>query len=209
MALPKFQKNNKLFWLYIALGIFVCLLSVLLVPSWRLVEWAPWRSWSTTLINLIISLFLSLYLFGFLINKITRSRNRTIKILTIIEFSVLLLIDISLVLGQWISALNIIPIVGACRITGLALWLRGVVEIIRAYLFKKNSNNEDIYPIWWLFIVIAFVSFGMLMMANPFISDEKIVWVFDVVLLGIGISMIGYGIYAKPKKSKKKEVSKK
>lgn len=204
MALPKFKKNNKLFWLYIVAGIIVSIISILLVPLWKLVEWAPWKNWSSTLINLIICLFLSLYLFGFLIKKVISKQNKVVKILTIVEFSILLLIDISLLLGQWISALNIIPIVGVCRITGLALWLRGVVEIIRAYLFKKSSNNEEIYPIWWLFIVIAFVSFGVLMMSNSFISDVTIIWIFDVILLAIGILMIVYGLYSKPKSKRSK-----
>lgn len=205
MKLPEFKKNNSLFWLYIVVGSILCVFSILFAPFWAKVEWAPWKTWSTLIVNLIIAIFLSLYLFGFLIQKILHTRGQTLKILTIIEFVLLFLVDLYLILGQWIPALNIIKVNGACAITGLALWIRGIVEIFRAYFHQKE--NADKYPVWWLCIAIAFVSVGMWMLVKPFISDVVIVWIFVALLFVLGVTLISYGIYAKPARSKKKKNS--
>ena len=201
MKLPELKKDNKLFWLYIVIGIVFILFGAILVPLWKNVEWAPWKNWSTTIVNLIIAVFLSIYLFGFLVKKITRTRGQTLKILTIIEFVLLLLVDLYLILGQWIPALNIIPVNGACAITGLALWIRGCVEVFRAYFYRKDTNEN--YPIWWLCIALGFVSIGMWMLVKPFISNETITWIFVCLFFVLGICSIAYGIYSKPSKKQK------
>lgn len=198
MKLPTLKRNNKYFWLYLVLGVVLVLFSIILIPLWKNVEWAPWRFWSETIVNLIVAVFLSLYLFGFLLKKVTRTKGQTLKILTIIEFIILALIDLYLILGQFIPELNIIPINGgACAVTGLALWVRGIVEIFRAY-FYRNNTSED-YPIWWLCIAIGFVSIGMWMLVKPFISNVAITWIFAVVFFVIGLASFAYGIYAKRK----------
>ena len=201
MKLPELKKDNKLFWLYIVIGIVFILFGAILIPLWKNVDWAPWKNWSTTIVNLIIAVFLSIYLFGFLVKKITRTRGQTLKILTIIEFVLLLLVDLYLILGQWIPALNIIPANGACAITGLALWIRGCVEVFRAYFYRKDTNEN--YQIWWLCIALGFVSFGMWMLVKPFISNETITWIFVCLFFVLGICSIAYGIYSKPSKKQK------
>lgn len=44
MKLPKLKKDNKLFWLYIVIGIVFILFGAILVPLWKNVEWAPWKN---------------------------------------------------------------------------------------------------------------------------------------------------------------------
>ncbi len=207
MKLPTLSKNNKLFWLYIVIGCLMIVLSVFLAPIWGKTN-LPWKNLGLMIINLIIALCLSFYLFGFLLKKIIKTKGKTIKILTIVEFSLLFTIDLFLVIGQWVPQVNVININGACAIIGFALWTRGVVEIIRAYYYQ--SDNEDKYPIWWLLISILFVSIGVWMMVKPFIQDIVIVWILVGVLFVIGIAFITYGIYAKPvsQKDKSKEEKK-
>ena len=202
MKLPKFEKNNKLFWLYIVLGAIVTIFAIIFAPFWSSVN-VPWKNWSQSILNLIIATFLSLYLFGFLIKKVIRTKGQTLKVLTIIEFVLLFLIDLYLVLGQWIPSLNIIKVNGACAITGLALYVRGVVELFRAYFYHRETTNK--YPIWWLCIAIGFVSFGMWMLVAPFIQDIVIIWIFVTILFVVGILLIVYGIYAKPQKKKQEK----
>ena len=196
MKLPSLKKNNKLFWLYIVLGVVIILFAIILLPLWKRVDWAPWRNWSEVIVNLIIAVFLTLYLFGYLIKKIKRTHGQTLKILTVIEFVLLALIDVYLILGQWIPELNIIKVNGACAITGLALWIRGIVEIFRAYFHQKDSS--DTYPIWWSCIAIGFVSLGMWMLVKPFITNEVITWIFSILFFIFGVLSIAYGIYSKP-----------
>ena len=201
LKLPELKKNNKLFWLFIVVGILFIILSIFLMPVWNNVEWAVWKSWGQQIINLIIAFFLSLYLFGWLLRKMIRTTGQTLKILTIIEFILLLLVDLYLILGQWIPQLNIIPVNGACAITGLALWIRGCVEVFRGYFHQRDSKSY--YPIWWVVVALTFVSIGMWMMVAPMITDITLLWIFVCILIVSGLLLIGYGIYSKPEKKVK------
>lgn len=200
MKLPTLKKDNKLFWLYIVFGVLLIIVSVFLAPVWGKLD-VFWKDWGSIILNLIIAFFLSLYLFGFLLKRMLKTRGQTLKVLIIIEFTILFLIDLFLILGQWIPQLNIFKINGACAITGLALWVRGVVEIFRAY-YHQHGNNEH-YPVWWLCISIAFVSVGLWMLVKPFIDDLVILWIFVGLIFVIGVLCLAYGIWSKPKKIKK------
>lgn len=199
------KKKNKLYLLDIIIGILLIVLAVFLMPLWKNVD-VFWSNWGLIVVNLIVAAFLSMYIFGFVIKKIGKTHNKTVNLLTIIEFSLLMLVDLFLILGQWIPSLKIIPVNNACAVVGLALYIRGVVEIFRAYFFRLNTekDNKDKYPLWWLCIAIVFVTIGMWMMLKPLFTDEVIVWIFSVFLLCIGLFLIFYGIFTKPKKSKKK-----
>ena len=202
IKMPSFKKNNPLFWLYIIFGFLLILLSIILAPLWDNVQWAVWKNWGADFINLLIAVFLSIYLFGFLLKKIIKTNNQTIKMLTVVEFTLLILIDLYLVFGTFGLFQQIIAVNGACAITGLALWIRGVVEIFRAYFYQRQTEEQ--YPIWWLCISIAFVSVGLWMLINPFITDLTILWIFIALAFALGIFGIGYGRYAKPNKKNKK-----
>jgi uncharacterized membrane protein HdeD (DUF308 family) len=202
-----FKKNNPMYWAYLTVGILAIIFAVIFAPIWTKVEWAFWKSWGQTIINLMIAIVLSLYLFGFLLKKIKKTTGATLKTLTIIEFVLLFLIDVYLILGQWIPQLNIIPVNGACAITGLALWCRGTVEIFRAYFHQRD--NKTPYPIWWLCFAIAFISLGMWMMVSPFIKDVVLLWIIVCFFLVAGILLVVYGIVAQPKVEKKPSKTKK
>ena len=201
------QKKNKLFWLHIILGIVVILVAALLFPLWKYVEWAPWKNWGTIVVNLILAVFLSYYIFGFIVKRFGKAHHKTVNFLTVVEFILLMLIDIYLIVGQWVPGINILKINNACAVTGFALYIRGVIEIIRAYYYRQNvlpsEQNKEKYPLWWLFIAILFVSLGMYLFICPIFTDEAIVWIFDIFLLLCGLYLFFYGIFTKPKKEKK------
>ena len=50
MKLPKFEKNNKLFWLYIVLGAIVTIFAIIFAPFWSSVN-VPWKNWSQSILN--------------------------------------------------------------------------------------------------------------------------------------------------------------
>lgn len=204
------RKVNKLFWLQIAFGVILILLAIVLCPLWENVEWAPWKSWGKIIVNLIVAGFLSYYLFGFVVKRFGKAHHKTVNVLTVIEFILLLIVDLYLILGQFIPQLNIIPVNNACAVIGLAFYIRGVVEVFRAYYFRINNNsteqNKEKYPIWWLCISIGFISIGMWFMIKPIFADITIVWIFDVCLLVLGFYCLFYGIFTRPKKEKRADV---
>lgn len=193
-------KKTNLFWFYIVSGVLLLILSALLMPVWKsLPDWAFWKSWGTNSINILICLCILLYLFGFLLKKITKNTNSVVKILTIIEFVILTIIAIGCVLQQF----KIINVGGACSILGLAIWCRGAVEIFRAY-YHTGGNNKN-YPIWWLVIAIIFVTFGTYLFVKPLFTDLYLLWFFIVLIMIFAILLIVIGVLAKPNKIKSKK----
>lgn len=129
-----------------------------------------------------------------------RRSNGVIKVLTIIEFSLLALIALGCILQQF----KVINIGGACAILGLALWCRGVVEIFRAYYHQRGNNDR--YPVWWLVIAIFLVSFGVYLFVKPLFDDIVILWIFVVLILLVSLILIVDGFLAKPASTKQKKV---
>ena len=190
-------KKTKNYWLYIVLGVIIFVFGLLLAPFWGSL-WAecPWKDWGTELVMLFMAVVIVLYLFMFLVKKITYSRG-VIQVLTIIEFVLLALIALGLVFSQFnILAIPKQPSV----ILGLALYCRGVIEIFRAYYY--HHSMKTIYPVWWLVVAILFVTFGVYLMVKPLVQLTLIVWLLAISVIVIGIFLITYGALANPKAKK-------
>lgn len=189
-------KPTRNYVLYIVGGILLCLAAVLFCPLWEKTD-LPWATWGRQIIDLIIAAFLFIYLFGYLIRKLTRGSG-VVNMLTVIEFTLLTLIALGCILSQF----RVLNISGACTVLGFCLWCRGVVEIFRAYYYQRGGNTR--YPVWWLCVAIAMVSFGMYCIARPLFSDVTVLWIFVVALLIVGILTITVGVLSKPKSKSKK-----
>ncbi len=193
--------KTKWFWLYIVGGFLGIILGIMLMPIWnKCPDWVFWKSWGMKIVNLIICVCIVLYLCCFLLKKIMRRSNGVIKVLTIIEFSLLALIALGCILQQF----KVINIGGACAILGLALWCRGVVEIFRAYYHQRGNNDR--YPVWWLVIAIFLVSFGVYLFVKHLFDDIVILWIFVVLILLVSLILIVDGFLAKPASTKQKKV---
>ena len=133
----KTVKTKKNYWAYILLGIIFIVGGVILAPFWGQV-WSecPWKDLGNKFISYAMALLLLIYLFGFLIKKIRKSQG-TIQVLTILEFTLLLLIAVGLVFSQ-LKILNIPD--EPSKILGIALYIRGVIEI----LSWENTNPTAI-----------------------------------------------------------------
>lgn len=196
----KNAKKTKLFWLYIVLGVFLILAAIVLAPFWSKLngDWCFWKNWGPNIVNLIIAAVLIYYLFAYLFPKVKRTTGGVTKTLTIVEFILMALVAVGCIFSQF----KIINIGGACRIFGLALWCRGSVEIFRAYYHQRDSKWK--YPLGYVFLNIAFVTFGTYCIVKPFISDEIILWCFVALLFIYGICSIVYGGMSKPASKKSK-----
>ncbi|MDE6660623.1 MAG: hypothetical protein K2J93_02215 [Anaeroplasmataceae bacterium] len=186
--------KTKWFWTYLVFGVLGLILGIMLMPVWSgMPNWVFWKSWGMQILNMIICVCILLYLFLFLLNKIYTSSNQVVKILTIIEFTFLALIALGCVLQQFkvIEIRN-----GACAILGLAMWCRGTVEIFRAYYHQQG--NKDSYPVWWLGIAIALVSFGVYFFVLPPFRDVVILWIFVIFVILMSLILFIGGFLAIP-----------
>ncbi|MBQ8163552.1 MAG: hypothetical protein IJZ93_04205 [Clostridia bacterium] len=186
-------KKTKWFWLYYVLGALMIVASFLLAPFWSEVD-IFFSDWGANAVSFMVAFAIALYLIFYLAKKIKSSPNQTILILTIIEFILLMVIALGSVLSQF----DILKIQGPGQIIALALWLRGVVEIVRAYFYRREISET--YPIWQLVIAIAMVTLGTYLFAKPFISTEVLQWILCSIILVLGIVFIFIGAKAKPRR---------
>ena len=190
-------KTTKLFWLYHVLGGLLILASIILAPFWGEI-WSdcPWKDWGSITVSFAIAVLLCIYLFGYLIKKLIKSKG-TIKILTIIEFVLLLLIAVGLVFSKF-KVLNIPD--SPSIILGIAFYCRGVIEIFRAYYYQKSSNYN--YSVGWLVIAILMVTLGVFLICTNVVTELMVLITLVAVLFVLGIVSIICGVASKPSKKK-------
>ena len=149
------------------------------------------------ILNIVIAIILLLYLFLFLL-QILRHKRGTVQILAIIEFVIVLIISLGLILQQF----KVFNIAGSCRIIGLVLWIRAVVELFRAYFFRGNESNYK-YPVWYFCLCLVLITLGTYMFAAPFFSDQQVVLTLSILSFVASAVLIVLGIIFVPKKNSK------
>ena len=190
------KQKSKYFWVYIVVGALLMIASVMLMPFWAHV--APdlfFAHWGGNFVKIVIACVIILYLFGYLIKKIVSAKITTVKVLTIVEFSLLAFIAIGCVASQFaVFSFDI------SLILALALWMRGTVEIIRAYYY---NNATEKYPIYQLLFAIVLVTLGGYILASNFLTSEMVLWVATGVAFIFSLIIFIFGFIKKPKGKKK------
>ena len=136
-----------------------------------------------------------LYLVLFLAKRLNRSGNVPIQMLTIVEFIFLAFIALSCFLVQF----DLLQMARPCLILGLAVWCRGSIEIFRAYYYKAAGDKN--YPVWYLGIAIAMITFGTFIFTTPSFTVLHLQWIIVGLICALGIAIIFYGIKVKPGRS--------
>jgi hypothetical protein len=184
-------KKTKLFWLYIFVGVILFVGAILLAPFWQSTN-VPFKGWGAGIVNITMGVALTLYLIFYLAKKLLNASNPKIQLLTIIEFIVLTVIA----LGCFLAQFDILKVSQPCMILGIALWARGAIEIVRAYLYRGATDKK--YPAWLLVVAIAMVTFGTYIIAAPFFTALHLQWIIVSAIFVFGSFMIFYGIKVKP-----------
>lgn len=197
-------QKSKLFWLYIAFGFIFMAIAIMLAPFWLDISSDIFfASWGRDVIKFIIAGLIILYVATFLIKKIVKGTGGgVIRVLVIVETFLLILIALGAVLSQF----NVLKINNAGQIIGLALWLRGSIEVFRAYYYNDTkavtASSDYKYPVWWLAISIAFITIGTFMLVTNFLSNETVLWIVVAVIFTIGLLLLVLGFIKNPKRAK-------
>ncbi len=190
--------KSKVFWLYIVIGALISALSIMLMPFWKDAEidvfFAPW---GYSIISIVIACTLILYLGLYLFKKMIGKCNKIVRVLIIIEFILLSLIA----LGSIMSQFDVIPVKGVGQILGLVLWIRGSIEVFRAYYY--DSSNGSKYPVWQLFVTICLITVGAYFIISNVLTDKIVLWILTITLLVVGVFLIILGVIKKPASKKK------
>ena len=187
--------KSKNFWLYIVLGSLLILSSIILMPIWaKINNELFFANWGMDIIKLVIAIILVLYLSLYLFKKLFKKENKAIKILVILEFVILSIIALSCVLAQF----NVFKVNDAGKILGIVLYLRGSIEIFRAYYYDRSSSEK--YSIWWLILSLLLVSVGVAFIIGGYLTNLQVLWFLVFALLILGIVFIILGFIKKPNK---------
>ncbi|MBR2322226.1 MAG: hypothetical protein IKA54_01395 [Clostridia bacterium] len=192
-------QKTKYFWLYIVVGAILMIVSIMLMPFWK--DIAPdlfFASYGEDFIKIVVAGVLVLYMFGYLLKKLIKTSIMAVKVLSIVEFTVLSLIALGCIISQFAVFYLDISIILA-----LAVWMRGLVEVVRAYLYNNASEK---YPVSKLVIAIVLITLGGYVFASNVITAEIVLWVATIFAFIIALIIFVLGFYKNPntKKTKKK-----
>ncbi len=176
MKISRFKGDKVLCFVLAVLAIAV---GVVLLPAVT--------SWGTTMLNWVIAAGLVAYSFAYLLGVAKRSGGK-IKLLTIIEMVVMLLIAVGLVLAQF----KIFAVSEICQIVGLALALRGIVCMFKAYYYQFDSKAK--YPLFSFILNLVVLILGVYIFAKPFVSNSQLVIALAVVCFVLALVLIIYAI---------------
>ena len=156
------------------------------------------------ILHLLMAVIMSVYVVLALFPTLFRYRGR-IRIFVGVEIILMILAIVALAFAQvnvpFFSTLQV------CSAVGLALWARGAVEIVHAYLLQ-GSDSEKKIPLWALGCYILLCGFGMWQLARPTIQDKHFLFVIAAVSL-VMTSIFAYATVQNrkgaPKKGKRKK----
>lgn len=150
----------------LALAVLFLALGILLLPPLSLGE---------IILDVALAVGLLIYLFTFLVRRLSSAKG-TVLVLTVIEFTVILLIALGLVLKQF----NVFNIADSCQIVGVVIWLRSVVSLVRGY-FVSTSDGRRAYPLLTFLLFIGLVTLGTWLFAAPIFTDATLALILCVV----------------------------
>ena len=186
-------QKSKFFWAYFVLGGLLLTFGVFLLPIWTEFN-VFWKGWGEIIINLFMFLLISVYVFGYLLRKLNKEKNKNIIILVVMEMVILLLIAIGCILEMF----DTFHIGGPCVILGAALWLRGVVHILKGYFLRHTKKEQPSFAL--LLLAVVLVTVGTVLVVNPFFDVSHLIWVMASTVIAIGCVCVLWGVLMIPQK---------
>ena len=104
------------------------------------------------LIHLAAAIALTLYVV-FALFPLTWRYKGTLRAFVVGEIVIMLLTAVAHICMEWFT-IPLISSLQVCSVLGLALWLRGVVETVHAYLSAAEQEAEKRIPLWKLLLYI-------------------------------------------------------
>lgn len=189
-------KKTPFFWAYFVAGALLLTLGIFLLPIWEDAS-VFWKDWGRAAVNLIMFAAIVLYIFLFLVRQFRKERRESVKMLVIVEIVIFAVIALGLILEQF----ALISVGGPCAILGMALWIRGVISVIKGYLYKHTSEERR-YSVAELAIAIALITFGTVLVVKPLFTELDLIWICSVAVIILAVVTLLCGILAMPQSKK-------
>ena len=126
-----------------------------------------------SILHVIVALGLAIYAVFTLCPMVVRCRG-ILQAFVFGELSLLLLTATAHVLVNFGIEIPLLAKLKICSVVGLALWLRGAVETVHAYLSNAAERSEERVPLWRLLCYILLCAVGVWQLANPLISNDDV-----------------------------------
>lgn len=195
-------QKTKLFWLYFIASALFLVLGIFLLPVWGNTN-VFFKDWGSKALAIIVALLMLLYVGFYLVKNFKRylvANSMALKIIKIVEIALLVILSILCILQQFGVTAFMQPNIAI----GLALYLRGVVMGVGAFLYLHTKTEK--YTLFHLIFTFVALTLGTIMMVRPF--GSYIFWLIPVSLLAAAVVFIIVGILTKPKTVKKKNKQK-
>jgi uncharacterized membrane protein HdeD (DUF308 family) len=127
------------------------------------------------IIHLVAAIALALYTV-FAIFPLTVRYKGVLRAFVIGEIVILALTAVAHVCMEWFM-IPLISDLEVCAVLGLAIWLRGAVEIVHAYLSGEEQGIKPRVPLWKLLAYILLCAVGVWQLIAPIISDRSFIFV--------------------------------
>ncbi len=190
------MKRFKYDWLvYAILGLAFLVVGILICPAVNVIN-------SQKVISAVIGVLLILYFAFFIMSNLDRFKNKNaeLKIISSIEILVIIFLIVTSFLAVFdIYVLNAQITKNVSMIIGLAIWLRGIVNVVNEVYYQKTTKGGKFYK----YFAIVLITIGTYCFFNIKITDETIAWIIAVIFALIGLFgiFLTFTFYPKKKKS--------
>lgn len=130
------------------------------------------------IIHLMAAISLSLYVI-FALFPLTVRYKGALRPFVIGEIVILAITAVAHVCMEWFM-IPLISDLEVCAVLGLAIWLRGAVETVHAYLSAADTDAKKRVPLWKLLAYILLCAVGVWQLIAPIISDRSFIFVIAV-----------------------------
>ncbi len=158
------------------------------------------------IIHIVAAVALALYTVFALFPLVVRYRG-ALQGFVLGEVAILLLTAVAHVCMEFF-AIPLLSDLQVCSVLGLALWLRGAVETVHAYLSASDEDTSKRIPLWRLLLYILLSAVGVWQLVKPLISDNVFIFVIGGISCIVAV-IFGYATAANRKATSDERAAKK
>lgn len=148
----------------------------------------PVTNYGEIVLLIIIGILLLVYVYGYLLPKVTLKSKGVILLLTLIEMALHTVLALTCIFTKFFGT----PIFkDGFVILGVAMWIRGVVETFRAYYYRGNGTK---YPLYKVAITVLLITGGTYLYLKPIITNIQLVYGLCFAFFGCAILLVVLGI---------------
>ena len=142
------------------------------------------------ILHIVAAVALTIYVIFALFPLVARYRG-ALQGFVVGEVIILLLTAVAHIIMNFGIKIPLLSSLDVCSVVGLALWLRGVVETVHAYLSNAHANTAKRIPLWQLLLYILLSAVGVWQLVKPLLKDEIFIFIIGTAAAVIAV-IFGY-----------------